>query len=44
LIGYVFTLRDPEDLGAMAAAIRDRDRPLLIDLKLDPYEVPGLVF
>jgi len=42
--GRGITLRDPEDLGAMAAAIRDRDRPLLIDLKLDPYEVPGLVF
>lgn len=42
--GRGITLRCPADLGAMTAAIRDRDRPLLIDLKLDPYEVPGLVF
>lgn len=38
--GRGLTVRCERDLDAVVEAVRDRDRPLLIDLKLDPASVP----
>lgn len=40
--GRGVTVRQLEDLGKAAEVIRNRDRPVLIDLKLDPNRVPPL--
>jgi thiamine pyrophosphate-dependent acetolactate synthase large subunit-like protein len=41
--GHGVTVRTEADLEATAQTIRDRDRPLLIDLKLDPDRVPAIL-
>jgi thiamine pyrophosphate-dependent acetolactate synthase large subunit-like protein len=41
--GRGLTVRTDADLEATAEAIRTRDRPLLIDRKLDPDHVPPIV-
>ena len=38
--GRGISVRDTGDLAHMRAAIADRDRPLLIDLKLDADQIP----
>jgi thiamine pyrophosphate-dependent acetolactate synthase large subunit-like protein len=40
--GKGVTVRNHGDMGAVARAIATRDRPLLIDIKLDPDHVPQL--
>jgi len=40
--GQGIAVRTPEDLKRATDAIRTRDRPVLIDLKVDPYSFPGL--
>jgi len=40
--GQGFTVRTAEDLETACAAIPTRDRPLLIDLKLDPDHIPSM--
>lgn len=40
--GYGITVRTIEDLENAAETIRDRKRPILIDLKLDPNSVPEI--
>ena len=40
--GAGVTVRGPEDLEKAAAAIKNRDGPLLIDIKLDPDRMPRL--
>jgi thiamine pyrophosphate-dependent acetolactate synthase large subunit-like protein len=40
--GRGVTVRTVADLDEAEEAIRDRDRPLLIDVKLDPDQVPNL--
>lgn len=40
--GIGVTVRAAADLPAMVAALKKRDRPILIDLKLDPNEMPPL--
>ncbi len=39
--GQGYTVRNPEDLSALAEVIGSRSRPLLIDFKLDPDRVPN---
>jgi thiamine pyrophosphate-dependent acetolactate synthase large subunit-like protein len=41
--GEGFTVRSNEDLAAMADRIKNRDRPLLIDCKLDPDVMSALM-
>jgi len=41
--GRGLTVRTDADLEAAAEAIRTRDRPLLLDLKLDPDRVPPIL-
>jgi acetolactate synthase-1/2/3 large subunit len=41
--GHGVTVRCLDDLDAAECAIAERDRPLLIDLKLDPDQVPRLL-
>jgi thiamine pyrophosphate-dependent acetolactate synthase large subunit-like protein len=38
--GRGVTVRTLADLGAVRQAVADRDRPLLIELKLDPAFMP----
>ena len=40
--GRGYTVRSVKDLDGMADAIAGRDRPLLIDVKLDPDRVPNV--
>jgi len=40
--GRGFTVRNPAELEGVLAAIEVRDRPVLIDVKLDPDAVPSL--
>jgi thiamine pyrophosphate-dependent acetolactate synthase large subunit-like protein len=40
--GHGITVRTSEDLERAAQAIKDRDRPLLIDLKCDPDRMPDI--
>jgi len=40
--GAGVTVRNEDDLVAAGKAIANRDRPLLIDLKLDPDNMPEL--
>lgn len=40
--GRGFTVRNLAELDVALAAIKDRDRPVLIDVKLDPDQVPSL--
>ena len=40
--GHGITVRTSEDLERAAQAIKDRDRPLLIDLKCDPDRMPEI--
>jgi acetolactate synthase-1/2/3 large subunit len=35
------TVRSMDDLDAALTAIAERDRPVLIDVQVDPYDVPG---
>jgi thiamine pyrophosphate-dependent acetolactate synthase large subunit-like protein len=42
--GRGFTVRSLSDLDEALDAIGDRDRPILIDIKLDPEEVPMLAY
>lgn len=35
------TVRSLEDLDEALAQVADRDRPVLIDVQVDPYDVPG---
>jgi acetolactate synthase I/II/III large subunit len=39
--GQGYTVRNLADLGRIGDVIRDRERPLLIDIKLDPATVPA---
>jgi thiamine pyrophosphate-dependent acetolactate synthase large subunit-like protein len=39
--GTGFTVQADSDLADMRKLIEDRDRPLLIDVRLDPDHVPG---
>lgn len=40
--GEGVTVTSPDDLAAVAGAIENRERPLLIELVLDPHEVPRM--
>jgi acetolactate synthase-1/2/3 large subunit len=42
--GRGFTARNLTELDEALAAVRDRDRPVLIDIKIDPARVPMLAF
>jgi acetolactate synthase-1/2/3 large subunit len=39
--GRGYTLRSPRDLDLVRPAIASRDRPILFDVRLDPYLVPS---
>jgi acetolactate synthase-1/2/3 large subunit len=40
--GFGVTVRRAADLGTVAEALATRDRPLLIDIKLDPDQIPDI--
>lgn len=40
--GEGITVRDEDDLDAVCKLIANRTRPVLIDLRLDPYAMPGI--
>lgn len=42
--GQGVTVRSQADLADLSRVVEQRDRPLLIDLKLDPDQVPRVVF
>jgi thiamine pyrophosphate-dependent acetolactate synthase large subunit-like protein len=42
--GRGYTARNLTELDEALAAVRDRDRPVLIDIKIDPARVPMLAF